>query len=90
MWSPNRQYITQLPIYPIDLTDTHDRARHDKMVSLVSRMLDLHQRLQAARSDHERNVLRRQIQATDEEIDHLVYELYGLTDEEIAIVEESK
>ena len=29
----------------------------------------------------------RQIEATDEEIDALVYELYGLTDEEIAIVE---
>jgi len=29
----------------------------------------------------------RQIEATDEEIDALVYELYGLTEEEIAIVE---
>jgi hypothetical protein len=28
----------------------------------------------------------RQIEATDEEIDALVYELYGLTNEEIAIV----
>jgi len=31
----------------------------------------------------------RQIEATDEEIDALVYELYGLTEEEIAIVEEA-
>jgi len=30
---------------------------------------------------------RRQIEATDQEIDALVYELYGLTEEEIAIVE---
>lgn len=29
----------------------------------------------------------RQIEATDEEIDALVYELYGLTEKEIAIVE---
>jgi hypothetical protein len=29
----------------------------------------------------------RQIEATDQEIDALVYELYGLTEEEIAIVE---
>ena len=28
----------------------------------------------------------RQIEATDRQIDALVYELYGLTDEEIAIV----
>ncbi len=31
----------------------------------------------------------RQIDATDRRIDQLVYELYGLTDEEIAIVEEA-
>ena len=29
----------------------------------------------------------RQIEATDEQIDALVYELYGLTEEEIGIVE---
>ena len=31
----------------------------------------------------------RQIEGTDEEIDAVVYELYGLTEEEIAIVEEA-
>jgi hypothetical protein len=29
----------------------------------------------------------RQIEATDEAIDALVYELYGLTDEDVAVVE---
>ena len=32
-------------------------------------------------------MLQRQIEATDRQIDQLVYELYGLTEEEIAIVE---
>ena len=32
--------------------------------------------------------LQRQIEATDQQIDGLVYELYGLTDKEIQIVEE--
>jgi hypothetical protein len=31
----------------------------------------------------------RQIDATDRQIDRLVYELYGLTEEEIRIVEEA-
>ncbi len=31
----------------------------------------------------------RQIEATDREIDRLVYELYGLSDEEIRVVEEA-
>ena len=32
-------------------------------------------------------MIQRQIDATDRQIDKLVYELYGLTPEEIAIVE---
>lgn len=34
-------------------------------------------------------VIERQIDATDNQIEKLVYKLYGLTDEEIKIVEES-
>ncbi len=41
-----------------------------------------------AKTAHEKNILQRQIEATDGQIDRLVYELYGLTDEEIKIVEE--
>jgi len=38
-------------------------------------------------ADHEKTVIQRQIEATDEQIDQLVYELYALTEEEIKIVE---
>jgi hypothetical protein len=34
-----------------------------------------------------RSAIQRQIEATDREIDRLVYDLYGLTKDEIAIVE---
>lgn len=37
---------------------------------------------------HERTVIERDIAATDRQIDRLVYDLDGLTEEEIAIVEE--
>jgi len=39
-------------------------------------------------SARDKESLQRQIDATDRQIDRLVYELYGLTDEEIRIVEE--
>jgi hypothetical protein len=38
---------------------------------------------------HEKTAIQRQIEATDGQIDRLVYELYGLTEEEIGIVEEA-
>ena len=40
------------------------------------------------KTDHEKTAIQRQIDATDRQIDQLVYELYGLTKEEIKIVEE--
>ncbi|MCK4600241.1 hypothetical protein KAU37_10565 [Candidatus Bipolaricaulota bacterium] len=39
-------------------------------------------------SVHAKSLIQRQIDATDRQIDQLVYELYGLTDGEIRIVEE--
>ena len=80
-------YVQQIPIRTIDFSDPADVARHDKMVSLVERMLDLHKRLAETKIAHEKTLLHRQIEATDKQIDALVYELYGLTDEEIRIVE---
>lgn len=49
-------------------------------------MLDLHKRLAAAKNPNDKTRLQREIEATDPQIDQLVYELYGLTEEGIRIV----
>ena len=51
-------------------------------------MLSLQNLLAAAKRPHDKTTLQRQIDATDRQIDRLVYELYELTEEEIAIVED--
>ena len=81
------QFLGRLPIRTINFDDAEDVARHHKMVALVERMLDLHKKLHAATIPADKKLYQRQIEATDREIDRLVYELYGLTEEEIAIVE---
>ena len=55
------------------------------MIALVERMLAPHR--QHPSTPGEKTMLEREIAATDRQIDALVYELYGLTDEEIKIVE---
>lgn len=80
-------YVSQIPIRTIDPSDPSDVARHDRMVALVEKMLDLNKRLAAAKAPHEKEALAGMIDATDRQIDRLVYELYGLTEEEIAVVE---
>ena len=52
-------------------------------------MLAVHRKLAAASIPADKMLYQRQIEATDRQIDALVYELYGLTKEEIAIVEEA-
>ena len=49
-------------------------------------MLKLHKDLPKAKTPHEQESIQRQIAATDRQIDGLVYELYGLTEDEIRIV----
>ena len=103
----NKEDIEQLPIRPINFSDPPDKARHDRMVALVERMLDLNKRRgglgpPAARKptgaqraplpaiaggDTGAPELDREIAATDAEIDALVYELYGITNEERKIIE---
>ncbi|MFH1933795.1 MAG: N-6 DNA methylase [Pseudomonadota bacterium] len=81
--------LRKLPIRTIDFSDPTDKARHDQMIDLVENMLTLHKKLTEAKAPQTKTVLQRQIETTDRQIDQLVYELYGLTEEEIKIVEES-
>jgi type I restriction-modification system DNA methylase subunit len=87
-YSFESRFIKGLPIRTIDFSNPADKARHDQMVALVQQMLELHKRQQAAKSDQDRQLYQRQIDATDKQIDALVYELYDLTSDEIRIVEE--
>lgn len=80
------QFIEQLPVRRINFAEPKDKAKHDRMVILVDRMMDLHKRHTAARMEQERTSLQRQIEATDAEINDIVFELYGLTEDEIQFV----
>ena len=84
---PGSSMLVKLPIRTINFSDPTDKARHDRMVALVTQMLDLNKKMQDARLEQEKTQLSRQIAATDASIDKLVYELYELTAEEIAVVE---
>ena len=50
-------------------------------------MLALHKSLASAKTPQEKESVQRQVESTDGAIDRLVYGLYGLSEEEIGIVE---
>ncbi len=57
------------------------------MVRLVDRMLELNQKKAAERNPDLLRQIETQLALTDRQIDTLVYQLYDLTPDEIAIVE---
>ena len=80
-------YVQQIPIRAIDFSDPADVAYHDRIISLVEQMLSLNKRFQEVHTPEDKTALQRQIEVTDEHIDQIAYELYGLTKDEIKIVE---
>jgi hypothetical protein len=81
-FSYESRFIKQLPIRIIDFENPFEEAAHDKLVSLVERMLDLHKKKAALPPSAEREKIEREIAVTDEKIDDVVYGLYGVTESE--------
>jgi len=82
----NKSFLENVPVPNINL-DNIDL--YNKVTLAVDKMQDLMKRLAKDKNSQNIKFLRRQIEATDNQIDHLVYRLYGLTEEEIKIVEEA-
>ncbi|MDD5453090.1 MAG: TaqI-like C-terminal specificity domain-containing protein [Candidatus Bipolaricaulis sp.] len=80
--------LNQTTLASIPMPCFSTEAAH-AVAAKVQRMLDLHKQLADAKTEHEKTALQRQIVATDRQIDQLVYALYGLTADEIKIVEEA-
>ena len=78
-----------LPIPPID-NKNEKLVVHNNIVELVDKMLDLHSKTCSLKSHAQKEIMQRQLDSTDKEIDRMVYELYGLTEKEIALVEVSE
>ncbi len=78
-FSANKQFLSQIPI---KITDNPK-----KLIDLANQMLAMNKKLSEAKTPQAKDMLQRQIEATDKQIDQLVYKLYDLTEEEIKIVE---
>jgi hypothetical protein len=87
-YEPGYVFMKNFPVHKIDFTNPKEVEQHDRMIALVERMLELHKR--DPQTPQEAARIQREIAATDAAIDKLVYELYGLTEEEVKIVEGEK
>jgi adenine-specific DNA-methyltransferase len=79
--------LAQVPIRRLNLTDPGEKSAHDAVVAKVEAMLAAKKELAKAKTDKDQTYYEQKCAALDRQIDKLVYELYGLTEEEIRIVE---
>jgi len=76
----------------INFADPAEKKQHDEIVARVEEMLELHASREYVAAAREKfadkmDALKRRIDAVDNAIDAIVYRLYDLSAEEIAIVE---
>lgn len=81
--------VRSLPLKRIDFSQPSEKKHHDRMTELVRRMLQVQKQLTSAKTGPDRTICERQVNSIDTQIDRLVYELYGLTEDEIRVIEEA-
>lgn len=81
------EYIKSFPIPQLDISITKNKKIHDDLVAMVDKMLKLQKKYHSTRLEHDKKLYKSQIDLLDKQIDSLVYKLYGLTEEEIKVVE---
>jgi hypothetical protein len=79
--------VKQIPIKEIDLKNKSEKAIHDEIVKQVELLLQLNAELPAEDRPTRREQMQGRIAYAEQRINELVYTLYGLTEEEIRIVE---
>lgn len=78
--------ISRLPIRRINFSQLEEKSLHNRVVGLVEQMLEAKEQ-EASSIGNAAEVAQRKCAALDRQIDKLVYELYGLNEEEIKLVE---
>lgn len=82
--------LKMLPLYSINFSDKSEKEIYNNLDKMADKMLDLNKQIQSIPENSEKwKSIKREIEKADREIDEKVYELYGLTENEIKIVENS-
>ena len=82
-------WLKKIPIPVINSRVKSNKLLHDNIVNLIDRLFDYYKHFVEARTNSEKIIIQRQIDVTEQQINQLVYELYGLTKKEIEVIERS-
>ncbi|MFH0842879.1 MAG: TaqI-like C-terminal specificity domain-containing protein [Bacteroidota bacterium] len=86
-YEPSYIFFKDFPIKQINHTDSHDKNSYEKIITLVKEVLKLNEQVLEIRLSQKQYEIFSKIEHCEQRIDEVVYQLYGLTEEEIRIVE---
>lgn len=81
--------IGQIPFPDLDLKNKGDKSLHDEAVKNVEQLLKLNEDLKEAKLSSKAEQLQGLIDHYEQQINEIVYQLYGLTEDEIEIIEKA-
>jgi adenine-specific DNA-methyltransferase len=86
-YEPSYIFFKHFPIKRPDNSIESEKSLHDSIIINVDLLLQLHKDLRAATLPDQKELIKTRIEYCDDQINRMVYQLYGLTEEEIAVVE---
>ena len=85
----NQTYLEKLPI-PKKVNSSNSTNNYEQIIVLVDQMIETQKKAHFVKSESDKNHFQQKVVILDKQIDDLVYDLYGLTKEEIKVVEGEK
>ncbi|MCF8338748.1 MAG: N-6 DNA methylase [Bacteroidales bacterium] len=82
--------LRSIPIRALNVDIKTERDLQTEMESMVKRIIALHEKLNTTSTPNDKLMIQRQIKAVDDQINHFVYRLYSLTEEEIELIESER
>jgi len=81
--------LLELPIYHNKKQDKEETIIENEIIKLTESTIDCIKRIEKVRLDSEKSLLEKQCATFQKKIDDLIYKLYGITEKEKKIIEES-
>lgn len=89
-FAQNKQFAGEIPVKEIDFSNPNEKQSHDKIVNMVTTIIELKKKLTQVRLKDEQDMLTRQVDALGLQINEILYKLYGINnDKEKKIIEDS-
>jgi type I restriction-modification system DNA methylase subunit len=82
-----KYHLVRMPIFDIDFTISAEKELHDNLVSKAKEITNLKHEISETQNPHTKKTLKRRVRSNNADVDRIVYDLYGLSSEEIDVVE---